>query len=125
MPLDVSKSQAMVAAEAIPILQKLMKSCPPSFQERVEGLLNGLPGCLTVTIMRANNLRQVLGGTNAFCRLTIGHGPPRRTKVLNNFFFPNTATLSLLCLYDVDEYQVLIILVVCTRRFHVLRLDIR
>ncbi|XP_057795726.1 protein CELLULOSE SYNTHASE INTERACTIVE 3 isoform X2 [Salvia miltiorrhiza] len=84
MPLDVSKSQAMVAAEAIPILQKLMKSCPPSFQERVESLLSSLPGCLTVTINRANNLRQVLGGTNAFCRLTIGHGPPRRTKVVNH-----------------------------------------
>lgn len=83
MPLDVSKSQAMVAAEAIPILQMLMKTCPPSFHERVESLLNGLPGCLTVTIKRAYNLKQVMGGTNAFCRLTIGNGPARRTKVLN------------------------------------------
>ncbi|KAG6388657.1 hypothetical protein SASPL_150089 [Salvia splendens] len=88
MPLDVSKSQAMVAAEAIPILQKLMKSCPASFPERVESLLSSLPGCLTVTIIRANNLRQVLGGTNAFCRLTIGHGPPRRTKVVNHSTSP-------------------------------------
>lgn len=86
MPLDVSKSQAMVAAEAIPILQMLMKTCPPSFHERVENLLNGLPGCLTVTVKRANNLKHVMGGTNAFCRLTIGHGPPRRTKVLRNLF---------------------------------------
>ena len=86
MPLDVSKSQAMVTAEAIPILQKLMKCCPASFPERVESLLSSLPGCLTVTINRANNLRQVLGGTNAFCRLTIGHGPPRRTKVLRTLF---------------------------------------
>lgn len=82
MPLDVSKSQAMVAAEAIPILQMLMKTCPPSFHERIEILLNGLPGCLTVSIKRANNLKQVMGGTNAFCRLRIGNGPARRTKVL-------------------------------------------
>ncbi|KAK6132288.1 hypothetical protein DH2020_033988 [Rehmannia glutinosa] len=80
MPLDVSKSQAMVASEAIPILQMLMKTCPPSFHERVESLLNCLPGCLTVTIKQANNLKQVMGGTNAFCRLTIGNGPSRHTK---------------------------------------------
>lgn len=86
MPLDVSRSQAIVAAEAIPILQMLMKTCPPSFHERVESLLNSLPGCLTVTVKRANNLRHILGGTNAFCRLTIGNGPPRRTKVLNYVF---------------------------------------
>lgn len=88
MPLDVSKSQAMVAAEAIPILQMLMKTCPPSFHERVENLLNGLPGCLTVTVKRANNLKHVMGGTNAFCRLTIGHGPPRRTKVVSHSTSP-------------------------------------
>ncbi|KAK6132343.1 hypothetical protein DH2020_033903 [Rehmannia glutinosa] len=84
MPLDVSKSQAMVASEAIPILQMLMKTCPPSFHERVESLLNCLPGCLTVTIKQANNLKQVMGGTNAFCRLTIGNGPSRHTKVISN-----------------------------------------
>ncbi|KAH6782643.1 CELLULOSE SYNTHASE INTERACTIVE 3 [Perilla frutescens var. frutescens] len=88
MPLDVSKSQAMVAAEAIPILQMLMKTCPPSFHERAESLLNSLPGCLTVTIKRANNLKQVMGGTNAFCRLTIGNGPPRRTKVVSHSTSP-------------------------------------
>lgn len=82
MPLDVSKSQAMVAAEAIPILQTLMKTCPPNFHEKIEILLSGLPGCLTVSINRANNLKQVMGGTNAFCRLRIGNGPARRTKVL-------------------------------------------
>ncbi|KAK4429633.1 protein CELLULOSE SYNTHASE INTERACTIVE 3 [Sesamum alatum] len=84
MPLDVSKSQAMVAAEAIPVLQMLMKTCPPSFHERVETLLNCLPGCLTVTIKRANNLKHVLGGTHAFCRLAIGSGPARYTKVVSH-----------------------------------------
>ncbi|KAL2467753.1 Armadillo/beta-catenin-like repeat [Forsythia ovata] len=83
MPIDVSKSQAMVAAEAIPILQMLMKTCPPGFHERIESLLNCLPGCLTVTIKRANNLKQAVGGTNAFCQLTIGNGPARQTKVVN------------------------------------------
>ncbi|XP_020547410.1 protein CELLULOSE SYNTHASE INTERACTIVE 3 isoform X2 [Sesamum indicum] len=84
MPLDLSKSQAMVAAEAIPVLQMLMKTCPPSFHERVENLLNCLPGCLTVTIKRANNLKHVLGGTHAYCRLTIGSGPARQTKVVSH-----------------------------------------
>lgn len=82
-PIDISKSQAMIASEAIPILQMLMKTCPPSFYERADCLLNCLPGCLTVTIKRGNNLKQVMGGTNAFCRLTIGNGPPRQTKVMN------------------------------------------
>ncbi|CAA3023496.1 CELLULOSE SYNTHASE INTERACTIVE 3 isoform X1 [Olea europaea subsp. europaea] len=88
MPVDVSKSQAMVAAEAIPILQMLMKTCPPSFHERIESLLNCLPGCLTVTIKRANNLKQAVGGTNAFCRLNIGNGPARQTKVVNHSTSP-------------------------------------
>ena len=81
MPIDVSKSQAIIAAEAIPILQSLMKTCPPSFHDRADSLLHRLPGCLTVTINRAKNLKQVMGGTNAFCRLTIGNGPARQTKV--------------------------------------------
>ncbi|KAH9757082.1 protein CELLULOSE SYNTHASE INTERACTIVE 3 [Citrus sinensis] len=80
MPIDVAKSQAMIAAEAIPILQMLMKTCPPSFHERADSLLHCLPGCLTVTIKRGNNLKQTMGTTNAFCRLTIGNGPPRQTK---------------------------------------------
>lgn len=87
MPVDVSKSQAMVAAEAIPILQMLMKTCPPNFHERIESLLSCLPGCLTVTIKRANNLKQAVGGTNAFCRLNIGNGPARQTKVTVFIFF--------------------------------------
>lgn len=81
MSVDISNSQATVAAEAIPVLQMLLKTCPPSFHERADNLLHGLPGCLTVTVERANNLRQVMGGTNAFCRLMIGNGPPQQTKV--------------------------------------------
>ncbi|XP_009625031.1 protein CELLULOSE SYNTHASE INTERACTIVE 3-like isoform X2 [Nicotiana tomentosiformis] len=88
MPMDVSTSQAMVAAEAIPILQMLMKTCPPSFHDRADSLLHSLPGCLTVTIKRANNLKQVMGGTNAFCQLTIGNGPSRQTKVVSNSTTP-------------------------------------
>lgn len=88
MPIDIAKSQAMVAAEAIPILQMLMKTCPPSFHERADSLLHCLPGCLTVTIKRGNNLKQAMGGTNAFCRLTIGNGPPRQTKVVSHSTSP-------------------------------------
>ncbi|KAI3873523.1 hypothetical protein MKX03_009433 [Papaver bracteatum] len=88
IPIDISKAQAMAAAEAIPILQLLMKSCPPSFHERVDALLHCLPGCLTVTIKRGCNLKQSVGTTNAFCRLTIGNGPPRQTKVVSHSTSP-------------------------------------
>lgn len=88
MPIDVAKSQAMIAAEGIPILQMLMKTCPPSFHERADSLLHCLPGCLTVTIKRGNNLKQTMGTTNAFCRLTIGNGPPRQTKVVSHSISP-------------------------------------
>ncbi|GLT47135.1 hypothetical protein SLA2020_208490 [Shorea laevis] len=88
MPIDVAKSQAMIAAEAIPILQMLMKTCPPSFHERADSLLHCLPGCLTVTITRGYNLKQTMGSTNAFCQLTIGNGPPRQTKVVNHSTSP-------------------------------------
>ncbi|XP_061341916.1 protein CELLULOSE SYNTHASE INTERACTIVE 3 [Gastrolobium bilobum] len=88
MPIDIAKSQAMIAAEAIPILQMLMKTCPPSFHERADALLHCLPGCLTVTIKRGNNLKQTMGSTNAFCRLTIGNGPPKQTKVVNHSTSP-------------------------------------
>ncbi|KAL8167222.1 hypothetical protein V2J09_008721 [Rumex salicifolius] len=83
MPIDIAKSQAEVAADAIPVLQLLMKTCPPSFHDRSDSLLNGLPGCLTVTVHRGNNLKQSVSYTNAFCRLTIGNGPPRQTKNVN------------------------------------------
>lgn len=88
MPIDTAKSQAIVAAEAIPILQMLMKTCPPSFHERADSLLHCLPGCLTVTINRGHNLKQAMGTTNAFCQLTIGNGPPRQTKVNTKFNEP-------------------------------------
>lgn len=83
MTIDVLKSQLVIASEAIPILQKLMKTCPPSFHERADSLLHCLPGCLTVTIKRGSNLKQVIGGTNAFCKLKIGQGPSYQTKVMN------------------------------------------
>lgn len=88
MPIDIAKSQAMIAAEAIPTLQMLMKTCPPSFHERADSLLHCLPGCLTVTIRRGINLKQAMGSTNAFCRLTIGNGPARQTKVVNHSISP-------------------------------------
>ncbi|XWS15149.1 hypothetical protein CRYUN_Cryun35bG0069400 [Craigia yunnanensis] len=88
MPIEIAKSQSLIAAEAIPILQMLMKTCPPSFHERADSLLHCLPGCLTVTIERGNNLKQAMGATNAFCRLTIGNGPPRQTKVVSHSTSP-------------------------------------
>ncbi|XVF39297.1 hypothetical protein PTKIN_Ptkin01aG0023400 [Pterospermum kingtungense] len=88
MSIEIAKSQSMIAAEAIPILQMLMKTCPPSFHERADSLLHCLPGCLTVTIKRGNNLKQAMGATNAFCRLTIGNGPPRQTKVVSHSTSP-------------------------------------
>lgn len=81
MGIDVAKSQATIAAEAIPVLQMLMKTCPPRFHDKADSLLHCLPGCLTVNVMRANNLKQSMASTNAFCQLTIGNCPPRQTKV--------------------------------------------
>lgn len=83
IPIETSKSQLVIASEAIPILQMLMKTCPPSFHERADSLLQCLPGCLTVMVKRATNLKRVLGGTNAFCRLKIGNGPSYQTKVVS------------------------------------------
>nr|XP_027193044.1 protein CELLULOSE SYNTHASE INTERACTIVE 3-like isoform X2 [Cicer arietinum] len=88
MPIDIAKSQAMIAAEAIPILQMLTKTCPPSFHERANTLLHYSPGCLTVTIKRGNNLKQTMGSTNAFCQLTIGNSPLKQTKVVNHSTSP-------------------------------------
>ncbi|KAK8951725.1 hypothetical protein KSP39_PZI003529 [Platanthera zijinensis] len=85
---DLAKAQALIAAEAIPILQSLTKTCPPSFHERADTLLHCLPGCLTVTIKRGNNLKQTMGTTNAFCHLKIGNGPPRQTKVVSHSTCP-------------------------------------
>ncbi|KAK1646747.1 hypothetical protein QYE76_064552 [Lolium multiflorum] len=85
---DIAKAQSLILAEAIPVLQMLMKTCPPSFHDRAESLLHCLPGCLTVTILRGNNLKQTMGSTNPFCCLQIGNGPPRQTKVVNHSICP-------------------------------------
>ncbi|KAI4388085.1 hypothetical protein MLD38_000450 [Melastoma candidum] len=88
MDIDIAKSQAMIASEAIPLLQELMKICPPNLHDRVDGLLHCLPGCLTVTVKRGNNLKQAVGSTSAFCQLTLGNTPPRQTKVVNHSTSP-------------------------------------
>ncbi|KAL5993172.1 Protein CELLULOSE SYNTHASE INTERACTIVE 3 [Asimina triloba] len=88
MPVDVAKAQAMNAAEAIPTLQLLMRNCTSRFYQQAESLLHCLPGCLTVTIKRGINLKQSMGSTNAFCRLMIGNGPPRQTKVVHHSSSP-------------------------------------
>uniref|UniRef100_A0A453HIS7 C2 domain-containing protein n=5 Tax=Aegilops tauschii subsp. strangulata TaxID=200361 RepID=A0A453HIS7_AEGTS len=85
---DIAKAQSLISAEAIPVLQMLMKTCPPSFHDRADNLLHCLPGCLTVTILRGNNLKQTMGSTNAFCCLQIGNGPPRQTKLVNQSICP-------------------------------------
>ncbi|KAH9307905.1 hypothetical protein KI387_035816, partial [Taxus chinensis] len=88
IPAEFGRAQAMVAAEAIPVLQLLIRSSPPHFQEKADSLLQCLPGSLTVTIKRGNNLKQSIGSTNAFCKLTLGNGPPRQTKVVNHSISP-------------------------------------
>jgi len=80
-PAEVGKAQALAAAEAIPILQYLVREGPPRFQEKAEILLQCLPGSLVVTVKQGHNLKQSVGSTNAFCKLTLGNGPPRQTKV--------------------------------------------
>lgn len=80
---EVGKAQAVAAAEAIPILQYLIQSGPPRFQEKAELLLQCLPGTLLVTIKRGINLKQSVGNPSAYCKLTLGNGPPRQTKVVS------------------------------------------
>uniref|UniRef100_A0A0D9WNG1 C2 domain-containing protein n=1 Tax=Leersia perrieri TaxID=77586 RepID=A0A0D9WNG1_9ORYZ len=80
---DVFKAQSVAASEAIPLLQYLIQSGPPRFQEKAELLLQCLPGTLTVTIKRGNNLRQSVGNPSAFCKLTLGNNPPRLTKIVS------------------------------------------
>ena len=48
--VEVGKAQAVAEVEAIPILQYLIQSGPPRFQEKAELLLECLPGTLLVTI---------------------------------------------------------------------------
>ncbi|CAN6483212.1 unnamed protein product [Victoria cruziana] len=82
-PAEVSKAQAVAAAEAIPLLQYLIQSGPPRFQEKAELLLQCLPGTLTVIIKRGNNLRQSVGNPCVYCKLTLGNTPPRQTKIVS------------------------------------------
>ncbi|GAB4848661.1 Interactor with COP9 signalosome (CSN) complex [Ancistrocladus abbreviatus] len=82
-PAEVSRAQSIAAADAIPLLQYLIQSGPPRFQEKAEFLLQCLPGTLTVTIKRGNNMRQSVGNPSVYCKLTLGNSPPRQTKVVS------------------------------------------
>ncbi|KAI3451114.1 hypothetical protein Pfo_007779 [Paulownia fortunei] len=82
-PAEVSRAQSIAAADAIPLLQYLIQSGPPRFQEKAEFLLQCLPGTLVVIIKRGNNMRQSVGNPSVFCKLTLGNTPPRQTKVVS------------------------------------------
>lgn len=81
-PPEVSKAQSTAVSDAIPLLQYIIQSAPPRFQEKAELLLQCLPGTLTVFIKRANNLKQSVGNPSAYCKLTLGNTGMRQTKVL-------------------------------------------
>ncbi|EFJ29879.1 hypothetical protein SELMODRAFT_90812 [Selaginella moellendorffii] len=87
-PAEVGRAQSSAMAEAIPVLQLMMRSGPQHLHERVDSLLQCLPGSLVVTIKRGMNLKQSMGSTNAFCKLTLGNGPPRQTKVVSHSTTP-------------------------------------
>ncbi|MBA0805031.1 hypothetical protein Gohar_004576 [Gossypium harknessii] len=80
-PAEVSRAQSVAAADAIPLLQYLIQSGPPRFQEKAEFLLQCLPGTLVVIIKRGNNMKQSVGNPSVFCKLTLGNTSPRQTKV--------------------------------------------
>ncbi|KAM7517751.1 hypothetical protein LguiB_016713 [Lonicera macranthoides] len=82
-PAEVSRAQSIAAADAIPLLQYLIQSGPPRFQEKAEFLLQCLPGTLTVIIKRGNNMKQSVGNPSVYCKLTLGNTPPRQTKVVS------------------------------------------
>ncbi|KAK6125765.1 hypothetical protein DH2020_040495 [Rehmannia glutinosa] len=82
-PAEVSRAQSIAAADAIPLLQYLIQSGPPRFQEKAEFLLQCLPGTLVVTIKRGNNMRQSVGNPSVYCKLTLGNTPPRQTMVVS------------------------------------------
>lgn len=84
-PAEVSRAQSIAAADAIPLLQYLIQSGPPRFQEKAEFLLQCLPGTLTVIIKRGNNMRQSVGNPSVYCKLTLGNTTPKQTKVRFNF----------------------------------------
>ncbi|RDX76310.1 Protein CELLULOSE SYNTHASE INTERACTIVE 1, partial [Mucuna pruriens] len=82
-PAEVSRAQSIAAADAIPLLQYLIQSGPPGFQEKAEFLLQCLPGTLVVIIKRGNNMKQSVGNPSVYCKLTLGNTPPRQTKVVS------------------------------------------
>ncbi|KAH9669909.1 protein CELLULOSE SYNTHASE INTERACTIVE 1 [Citrus sinensis] len=82
-PAEVSKAQSVAAADAIPLLQYLIQSGPPRFQEKAEFLLQCLPGTLVVIIKRGNNMKQSVGNPSVYCKLTLGNTPPRQTKIVS------------------------------------------
>ncbi|KAG5241760.1 protein CELLULOSE SYNTHASE INTERACTIVE [Salix suchowensis] len=82
-PAEVSRAQSIAAADAIPLLQYLIQSGPPRFQEKAEFLLQCLPGTLVVIIKRGNNMKQSVGNPSVFCKITLGSTPPRQTKVVS------------------------------------------
>lgn len=99
-PAEVSRAQSIAAADAIPLLQYLIQSGPPRFQEKTEFLLQCLPGTLVVIIKRGNNMKQSVGNPSVFCKLTLGNTPPRQTKVkcLKTYYF----SIHFLFLRDID-----------------------
>ncbi|MBA0590735.1 hypothetical protein Gorai_019429 [Gossypium raimondii] len=82
-PAEVSRAQSVAAADAIPLLQYLIQSGPPRFQEKAEFLLQCLPGTLVVIIKRGNNMKQSVGNPSVYCKLTLGNTPPRQTKIVS------------------------------------------
>ncbi|WCJ31825.1 Armadillo/beta-catenin-like repeat C2 calcium/lipid-binding domain (CaLB) protein [Euphorbia peplus] len=82
-PAEVSRAQSIAAADAIPLLQYLIQSGPPRFQEKAEFLLQCLPGTLVVIIKRGNNMKQSVGNASVYCKITLGNTPPRQTKVVS------------------------------------------
>ncbi|CAL0320358.1 unnamed protein product [Lupinus luteus] len=82
-PAEVSRAQSIAAADAIPLLQYLIQSGPPRFQEKAEFLLQCLPGTLVVIIKRGNNMKQSVGNPSVYCKLTLGNTPPKQTKVVS------------------------------------------
>ncbi|EXB80873.1 U-box domain-containing protein 13 [Morus notabilis] len=82
-PAEVSRAQSIAAADAIPLLQYLIQSGPPRFQEKAEFLLQCLPGTLVVIIKRGNNMKQSVGNPSVYCKLTLGNTPPKQTKIVS------------------------------------------
>ncbi|XP_054805283.1 protein CELLULOSE SYNTHASE INTERACTIVE 1-like isoform X2 [Prosopis cineraria] len=82
-PAEVSRAQSIAAADAIPLLQYLIQSGPPRFQEKAEFLLQCLPGTLVVIIKRGNYMKQSVGNPSVYCKLTLGNTPPRQTTVVS------------------------------------------